>query len=244
MKNAYKPIAVFVLICLAFTVFAMLFLRVGKPPGLRLGERMTYGIYVGGTRVGSWEMGIEENMTTWENVRCYKASYSMALGRVQQGGWMEFDENGGLRHARVWYYLDNVPRWATEIAYFPTLKVMYVVENNYENNSCENAWVPMQRETTIAEHLWYLLRTEPLKLGYSREFDLSAFPRATQLVPARVDVLREEKVETFAGTFDCWLISGQGPFNRMWVEKGGRLVAMVQEQSRGQTRVFLLESYA
>ncbi len=253
MAGAYKPIAVFVLVCAAFTICALLFLRDAQPR-LRLGERITYGIYVEGARKGSWEMNIEENMAenaplirggaiVWENMHCYKANYTMNYGRVRQGGWMVFDENGKLRHARVWYSLDNIPQWATEIAYFHADNLMYVIRDNYEDNSRKDDWVPMQRETMITEYLWYLLRVEQLRLGYEREFDLNELPDATRRVAAKIKVVREEKTETFAGTFDCWILGGQRAFDWMWVEKNGRLVARMRETSGGQTRVFVLESY-
>ena len=249
MVSTWKPVAVFVIIVAASSISLMLLPREIRPR-IRLGEKMVYGIYVEEARKGSWEIGIEENMTTWEDVPCYKANYMMGLGRVQQGGWLKFDENGRLRHVRVWQYLDDIPRWAVEIVYFYRDEVMFVHLDNYEDLD-ENGRpkvtediMPMRKETTVAEHLWYLLRVESLGPDYAREFDLNAFPNATQLVAAKVNVIKEEKTETFAGTFDCWLISGQGPFDWMWVEKGGRLVAKLQEESGGQTRVFVLESYS
>lgn len=248
MASDYKPIAVFVLmVVVGSAVLALLSLEPGTR--LRLGEKMVYGIYVEGERVGSWGMGIENRMTTLENVPCYRVNYTMELGRVQQGGWIEFDEDGELRHTRVWYYLDNVPRWATEIAYSYPDNLMRVRVENHENldengnpSAVEN-FMFLQKETMTAEHLWYLLRLEPLELGYSREFDLNAFPDAMQTVPARVDVVGEQRVETPVGTFDCWLVQGQGSFDWMWVEKNGRLVAKVQEQSAGLTRTFVLEGF-
>ena len=242
MISPYKPIAVFVCICVAFIVFVMVFPRPPQPR-LKLGESRVYGVYVEGARVGSWEMSIDENMAYWENEPCYKARYEMKLGTLYQGGWMEFDGGGKLMHARVWFFKNGTAKWATEVAYYPSPGVMRVVRENYEDNSCADDFIPMLRETTISEHLWYLLRLEPLELAYLREFDLNAFPDATRTVSARVDVVGEQRVDTSAGTFDCWLVRGDGPFDWMWVEKSGRVVVKVVERSGGLTRTYSLESY-
>jgi hypothetical protein len=163
---------------------------------------------------------------------------------------MKFDEEGELKHTRVWYYLDDIPRWATEIAYFYSENVMAVRIENYENldeegnPSVVENFLPLERETTISEHLWYLLRLEPLRLAYLREFDLNAFPNATQTISGWIEVVDEQSVETPADTFDCWLVRGSGPFDWMWVEKGGRVIAKVVERTGGLTLVYMLESYA
>ena len=183
--------------------------RVSGP--IRIGENQTYGVYVGGNRLGtmvSWVEGTE----SFDDVQCYVARYSLTIGNAAQAGRMLFDQGGRLRYAKIAVADNEGLKWTTEIGYSPALGVMRViVEDNRvpENYRVYDNTVVTPGEVMVPIHPWYLFRVENLYSGYQRSFYVNSLPIATTVVPAKISVTGEEKVETPAGSFDCWTLQGE-----------------------------------
>jgi hypothetical protein len=212
--------------------------------GLKVGEEMIYGIYIGDKKIGTLTTKIE-GIEVFDNVNCYVSRYMLTIGNRARGGRMKFDEKGELKHVKVALAENLSLKWSTEIAYSIQAKRIYVIiEDNRspEFRVYENI-IPMRRETMISEFLWYLLRIEPLSIGYEREFDLNVLPDAMNIIPASLKVAGEEMVVTPAGAYDCSVVEGENTSNKIWVAKDGRVMAKFMEKLAGAEVVYILESY-
>jgi len=212
-----------------------LFLR--ETSAIRVGEELTYGVYLGENKVGVQVMRVNK-LEEFQGARCYEATYALTVGRVAQVGQIIFDERGRLRSTSVakGYLselgeLENV-EWATKITCFLDLNKMNVKITYPDKVEEEDLSLPPALAT--AEQLRYALRIERLRLGYYKEFNLSYFPNARVTGALALKVTGEEELETPAGSFECWVVEGSGAFAmRMWVAKDGRAVPLVHETTAG-----------
>lgn len=249
VKNALKQKSMLAVLIATAAITGYLVLVLLQVPIIRTGENHHYGIYINDTRMGTYDQWIEGE-TTVEGTRAFIARYieRYAIGTDNYGraGRMTFKADGGqLRHCKTAFAKNQDLLWATEIAYSPTLSVMQVIFENYEDNtsSTEN-FIGMQRETTVLEHLNYLLRLEPLRQGYARKLDLNIFPNATNTVTITFEVTGEDIVQVPAGSFDSWAVGSDQLAITIWVAKDGRTVPMIEERmSGGGTWRYKLESF-
>ena len=239
----YRNVAL-ILGCVALSVVGYLILTGPRGP-IRIVEKQTYGVYAtGGNKIGtmvSWVEGTE----SFDGVGCYVARYSLTIGNAAQAGRMLFEKGGRLRHAKIAVADDEGLKWTTEIGYSPALGVMRViVEDNRvpENYHVHDNTVATPGEVMVPIHPWYLFRIENLYPGYQRSFFINALPMATTVVSAKISVTGEERVETPAGSFDCWALKGENAVN-LWIAKGERLVVEAIEQVEGVSWTYVLETY-
>ncbi len=238
----------FVLVCVLalVLVFMGLILRVfHQGPLIGVGEEMVYGVYVGGNRAGTMTFWVE-GTESFDGVACYVGRYSMMVGDTVQAGRMVFDKQGRLRHAKIALVENRSLKWSTEIGYSRAVGVMRIIfedNRNPENYSVTDNAVLMPGETVLPAYLWYRLRMENLGLGYQLEFYINVLPQATTLVPARVAVRGEERVDTPIGRFDCWVIKGENTTSGFWITKDRRLVVKAVEEAEGVSWLYVLEKH-
>lgn len=235
------------LITVAAAMIVYLVLILSQVPFIRVGENHHYGVYVNDTKIGTYDLWVEGE-TTVDGTKAftarYIAAYAIGTDNYGQAGRMTFEaDDGRLRHFRVALAKNLDLKWLVDVTYSPTLSVMQVIVENYEDNTTDNNLVSMQRETTVLEHLNYLLRFEPLRFGYAKRVDLNSFPDATNIYTIVLEVTGENRIQVPAGTFDSWVIESEELAITIWVAKDGRAVPMFEERmSSGETWRYKLES--
>jgi hypothetical protein len=216
----------------------------------RVGEKQVYRVYYQGENIGSLTLQIEGTEIV-EGVESYVAFYSLTLPGLDKArsGRLKFDAVGNLRRAVIAEAEEGALKWRTEIGYsFAENLMRVIVEDNRdpENFKEEDTYIRLTAEIMAPEHVWYLLRLEPLGFGYRREFHINLLPDATLNVRVAFKVVGEESVQTLAGTFDTWVIVGENtalaawPIDRIWVEKGDGMVVKAVENQAGVLFVYEL----
>lgn len=228
---------VLILACVAVLSIGGHLLLSSRAPAIKVGENMSYGVYVGDRKVGSLTLRIT-GTTTVENAECYAARYLLTTGNVARAGELKFDGQGNLRRATIALAENLSLRWRTEVGYsFADRLMRVIVEDNRDpgNYRESDVYINLTAEIMVPEHVWYLLRFEPLRKDYRREFHLNLLPDATLNVKAAIRVTGEEVIETPAGRFECWVLEGENtrlaswPVDKIWVAKNERLVARAVE---------------
>lgn len=225
-------------------------LLTSKAPFIKVGENMTYGIYVGDSKIGSLTLRIAGTAIV-ENAECYVARYSLVTGNATRAGELKFDKDGNLRRAAIAEAENLSLKWRTEVGYSFADKLMRVIVE--DNRDPENYWendvfINLTAEIMVPEHVWYLLRFESLHRGYRREFHINLLPNAVLNVRAAIRVVGEEAVKTPAGSFDCWVLEGENtqlaswPIDKLWVAKDEKLVIKAIEWQNTTQIEYILES--
>lgn len=216
-----------------------------------VGEEQNYGTYVKNGRVGTLTAWIE-GMEKFDGVECYVARYMLTFGDTARAGRLKFDREGRLRHVKVALVENKALKWTTEVGYSPATDTMRVIikdNRDPENYSESDDILRVPGETLVPEYLWYLIRLERLQPGYRREFYLNCMPEAGTIFSAGVAVIGEEKIQTSAGLFDCWVVRGENtrlapwPIDRVWVAKDGKFVVKAVELQDDIQFEYFLESY-
>jgi hypothetical protein len=249
--DVIRKIVGFVLIFAIVACAIYLFTR-GKAP-FSVGEMQVYDVYYRDENIGSLTFRIADTGVV-EGAKCYVARYSLILPRLDtaRSGILKFDE-GNLRRAVIAEAEGRELKWRTEIGYsFAENRMRVIVEDNRdpENFKEKDVYIGLTAEIRVPEHVWYLWRLEPLRLGYRREFHLNLFPDATLNVLSAFEVIGEERVQTPAGTFDSWVIEGKNtalvawPVDRVWVAKKDGIVVKALENVAGHLSVYKLREIA
>lgn len=246
----YKHVAIILGCAVVLSVGGYLLL-ISSPTFIKVGESMTYGIYIGGTKVGSLTSQITGTAPI-EGVECYVAQYSLSTGSAARSGVLKFDKDGNLMRAAIAAAENLSLKWRTEVGYSFTDNLMRVVfeDNRTPENYRENdVYMNLTAEIMVPEHVWYLLRFGPLHQYYRREFYINLLPDATLNVRAAFQVVGDEVVETQAGRFDCWVLEGENtqptswPIDKLWVAKSERVVVKAIEWLGDVQVEYILESY-
>jgi len=222
----------------------------GRQP-VKVGESLSFGIYVGGTRIGSLLERITES-TVIENTKCYVAKYTLTTNGSARAGVLKFDERGRLRRAVIAQAENLSLKWRTEVGYFYDQGLMRVIvqDNRVPENYRENdVLIRFGSETVmLPEHVWYFLRFQPLGPHYRLELYLNLLPYANFNQKVALKVTREEDIETPAGRFSCWVLEGENtrlaswPIDKIWVSKNEKIVVKAIElQDSIQIEYSLLE---
>lgn len=212
---------------------------------IRVGENMVYGIYAGGSSIGTLNLWVD-NTETFDGGETYVANYTLIIGTTTQGA-MRVDENGRIRHAILVQASGGALSWATVIAYSYVLGMMrMIVEDNRvpENYGTSDTTYVMSVETTVPIGLWYLLRADNMSIGRQRAFYINNLPEGLPLIPARTTVTGEETVQTPLGSFECWTVYGENTTANMWVAKDGSRIVKASETVDNITLTYTLESYS
>jgi hypothetical protein len=234
----------------ALAAAACLLLTSSEKQPVRVGESLDFAVYAGGTKIGTLSERISESAVV-ENASCYVARYTLTVGGSARAGVLKFDGEGRLRRAVVAQAENLSLRWRTEVGYSFSQGLMRVIvqDNRDPENYRENdLLVRFGSETVmLPEHVWYFLRFQPLGPGYRRELYLNLLPDAALNVRAALRVTGEERVETPAGRFSCWVLEGENtglapwPIDRIWVSKDRKIVVKAVEWVNGVQCEYVLE---
>ena len=209
---------------------------------IRVGEEMSYRVYLGETAVGTLVTAVPMSVS-FQDVDGYQATYKMELaGDITQEGSIVFDRSGTLRKTVVSMRRAGVEVWTTEVTSYLESGQMRVIISR-EGEITESV-IEHPPGLATAEQLSYLLRRSPLRLAYSQQVNLLAFPDATQTVAITLAVVGEEQIDVPAGSFDTWVLEGHGAVDiYMWIAKDKSTVPLIIEQTAGSTWRYVLESY-
>jgi len=233
------------------TVCLCYFLSLSSGAPVKAGEHQTYGICTGDEKVGELSLQIDGEESV-ENVMCFVARYSLYLPRVDmaRSGVLKFDGQGVLRRAVTAEAQAGALRWRTEIGYSPAEGLMRVIveDNRNPDNFFENDWLmELPEKPAVGEFLWYLPRFTSLAQGSRIEANASLMPYATNLIHITLTVENEEIVETPAGSFECWFLTGENtcdipwPIDRIWIDKKTKIVVKATELGEEET-LYILEN--
>jgi len=248
LRIGYKSVAI-ILGCAV--VLSVGYLLLTSRPPIRVGEKMTYGIYAGDAKIGLLTIQVTGTAVV-EKVECFVARYSLVVGDTARAGELKFDWDGNLRRAVIAEAEKLSLKWRTEVGYsFAEELMRVIVEDNRdpENYQEKDAYIKLDAEIMVPEHVWYILRFESLQQGYRREFHINLLPNATLNVRVTLKVVGWETVETPAGRFECWVLEGENtglaswPIDKVWIAKDERFVVKAIEWQNNIQVEYVLESY-
>ena len=142
--------------------------------------------------------------------------------------------------------------WAAQFRHTVVGEYVYVRASTVTDAQYESKRIPLPESAFPSlVTLWSALAAAPLERGWSANVHLygKVALEDWRFVPLRLEVVDEERIDTPAGAFDCWVITAQGEpdgpiTGRYWVSRGDpsmRVVARGHDgKSDGTTRRYEL----